>query len=931
MFIFLIRSYSLVLISFGVSLIVEYNNTLYLCVDNLFAVIGVVGTFPLINDYTKLLQSGKLFGLSILLFLILNIGLVSAISWCFDGISMPSIYESLSLLYGGDKGRSGQALFKVHNLYEDVTAYWNSGQTYLFPTNWFLDEAIIMNYIFYVPELAFVFCLFSVFFHGLFATTVRDVELDEYPILVNYYVLIMSGVFFSVAFLFYEMNYFFFEYFCLTEQVDLTPISGHGFVWNQHFNTFKENTFLNIIQDTWPVELNQRLTVLQKLHLQPFVTINFFIKYTGVLCLIQSICNPLVIYIKICFALLASFMLLIIGCSTFFNNHRLNNYEFAFIFSLVVYTSWILLATVSWLILYLTLELQALCLLILIAWDKNSILALNTSLKYGVVNIVASALFLFGIIHLILLQGDHMISYTLMTLNFHLKRSNVDTLMDFIFNTDFWGGTAIAPSITLLPEQVSNASAYFNNRQIKYIIDQYQNNLELEVDFPAFSNYLNIRLHDLYSDAILNFTSYLFVKNTPLQLAMSNYREAIEAVLPRFHYNLAYSPFMCLVSERFIDRGLLGTNYSEGQWGDFFQLSQYRKITFLTNVPYYSQVSTLTLSFILTGLLIKLGAAPVAFWVAEVYAGMSVPVLILFSTLPKLTYIFILFNSILAQFYNLSVYSVTYAVEVLPFIQTMFLLLALASAGIGALGLLKEHSNIYKFLAWSSIINLGFLFLICSFSLIAPTAYSIGEFGRLNKENFMGQSLQNGLTLSLLFFIYYFIQIIFVLGVFNFYFFTYYQRSIQYFSDLLVFGRHSTSKPLLMVLSLSFLSLFGLPPLAGFWGKFFVLLKLMQSYDITVISISCMLLILIINIIGGFGYIKMVYILIAEQRKESNLLFLTEVKWNQILFIGYFIFFILWQYFSFVCFQSCFNFLTFFDFCLLGDVQTVENLISFLP
>lgn len=921
MFIFFIQNYSLVMISFGVSLIVEYMHTLLCCVDNLFAVIGVVGTFPLINDYTKLLQSGKLFGLSVLIFFILNIMLVSAISWCFDWISMPSLYDSLSILYGGDKGRTGQALFKVHNLYEDVTAYWNFGQTYLFPTNWFLDEAMIINYIFYVPELVFLFCLFSVFFHGLFATTVRDVELDEYPILVNYYILIMSGVFFSVAVLFYEMNFFFLEYFCLTEDAELSSLSGYGHVWNQQFQTFKEHAFLNLDTER-PDELSQRLMVLQKLHLQPFVLINFFIKYTGVLCLMQSICNPIIIYIKICFALLASFILLIIGCSAFFNNHRLNNYEFAFIFSLVIYTSWVLLATVSWLILYLTLELQALCLLILIAWDKNSILALNTSLKYGVVNIVASALFLFGIIHLILLQGDHIISYTLITLNFHLKRSNVDTLVDFLFNTDFWPGVAISPSISSLSVQTSNASAYFNSRQIKYLIDQQQNDFALIPDYIAFANYLNIRLQDLYSGAILNFNQYLFHNSTSFHLGITQYREVIETWLPKFHYHPSYSPFMCFVSERFIDRGLSGINYSEDQWGTFFQLSQYRKIMFLTCAP-YSQIYTVTLSFILTGLLIKLGAAPVAFWVAEVYAGMSVPVLMLFSTLPKLTYIFILFNSILAQFYNLSVYSVTYATEVLPVIQTLFLLLALVSAVTGALGLLKEHSNIAKFLAWSSIINLGFLFLICSFSLIAPSVYPIGEFGRVNKENFLGQSLQNGLTLSLLFFIFYFIQIIFVLGVLNFYFFTYYQRSILYFSDLLVFGRHSTSKPLLVVLSLSFLSLFGLPPLAGFWGKFFVFLKLIQSYDMTLMSISFMLLILVINIIGGFGYIKIVYMLIAEQRKESNLLFLTEVRWNQVIFIGYLVFFILWQFFSFSCFQLCFNFLTFFDFCLLGDVVSL--------
>lgn len=183
----------------------------------------------------------------------------------------------------------------------------------------------------------------------------------------------------------------------------------------------------------------------------------------------------------------------------------------------------------------------------------------------------------------------------------------------------------------------------------------------------------------------------------------------------------------------------------------------------------YTKV-TLTQSLILVGFLIKLGAAPLHQWVADVYAGVPLFVTAFYSIFVKLV-LFILFLRFALSF--ASAKEVEFA--------------ALASLVIGCFGTLRQV-DIKRFLAYGSIAHTGYLLMG---DLVATYTY-----------------LATYVLASLLFF-----SILLSARING--------RELIYLADLRFLGQSSNlmDRTILVVV---LASMAGLPPFAGFYGKMLV-------------------------------------------------------------------------------------------------------------
>jgi len=188
------------------------------------------------------------------------------------------------------------------------------------------------------------------------------------------------------------------------------------------------------------------------------------------------------------------------------------------------------------------------------------------------------------------------------------------------------------------------------------------------------------------------------------------------------------------------------------------------------------------LVFLICGLAFKVSAAPFHMWTPDVYEGSPTPVTALLAAAPKIAAM-VLFARVLTQAFP---HAITQWSQVITAI-------ALISVTVGALGGLVQK-NLKRLLAYSSIANIGY-------ALLGLAAGS-----------------QNGMQAMLMFMVLYVIDV------------------TGFFACLLALSRNG--KPMETLSSLSglvrerpalaiaitilSLSVLGLPPLSGFWAKFFV-------------------------------------------------------------------------------------------------------------
>nr|AHX02555.1 NADH dehydrogenase subunit 2 [Sebdenia flabellata] len=225
-------------------------------------------------------------------------------------------------------------------------------------------------------------------------------------------------------------------------------------------------------------------------------------------------------------------------------------------------------------------------------------------------------------------------------------------------------------------------------------------------------------------------------------------------------------------------------------------------------------------TFILIALLFKLSSAPFHMWAPDVYEGAPTSVTALFSILPKIAILGLLFRFLIFSFHDF-----------ILFWRNFILICTVLSLLIGALGAFMQIKW-KRFFAYSSINHIGFFLL----------ALLIGNL----------DSIANAIF-------YVIIYILTMLGVFSFVmslrFFKYpYHYQTRYIKDLDSLAKFN---PLLAFsLTLILFSMAGIPPLAGFFAKFFILFTALQTYSIGV----CIFAVLI-SCITCFYYIRLIKIM----------------------------------------------------------------------
>lgn len=254
---------------------------------------------------------------------------------------------------------------------------------------------------------------------------------------------------------------------------------------------------------------------------------------------------------------------------------------------------------------------------------------------------------------------------------------------------------------------------------------------------------------------------------------------------------------------------------------------------------------------IFIGILFKLTAAPFHMWAPDVYEGSPFFVTVVFSIVPKIGML-----AVACKIFYFALY------EGLFYWQSIGLFCSIFSIIIGTLKALQQN-KIKRFLAYSSIGHVGFLLL----------GFSTGTI--------------IGIQSLLFYLIVYTIMMINIWSiVISLEIKNKKYTQIKYINDL---QGLSKSNPLLAyTLAINMFSMAGIPPLAGFFAKFYILLSgLESSFNILVIVG------ILFSVISAFYYIRFIKIIFFD---ESNTGFLQESK------LGYFHSIILGITFLFILF-----------------------------
>ena len=228
--------------------------------------------------------------------------------------------------------------------------------------------------------------------------------------------------------------------------------------------------------------------------------------------------------------------------------------------------------------------------------------------------------------------------------------------------------------------------------------------------------------------------------------------------------------------------------------------------------------------FVLVGLAFKVSAVPFHMWTPDVYEGSPTSITSFFAIVPKIAGLAVILRFMDIPFKN-----------IIDEWQLIIIFISVASMILGAVAAIGQK-NIKRLMAYSSIGHIGY----------ALAGVATGT--------------EAGYSSSV---IYISIYIIMNLGVFSCIFMM--RKDGKYFEEIDSLSGLSKSNPLL---SISFLILFfslaGIPPLGGFFAKFYIFMAVIenQMYALAVIGLTT-------TVISAFYYLKVIKIIYFDESKES--------------------------------------------------------------
>jgi len=201
----------------------------------------------------------------------------------------------------------------------------------------------------------------------------------------------------------------------------------------------------------------------------------------------------------------------------------------------------------------------------------------------------------------------------------------------------------------------------------------------------------------------------------------------------------------------------------------------------ITGILQVSNLTILGLIFFFAGLSFKISLVPFHFWTADVYEGAPINVASYLSVISKGAAVFIMMLILFNVFKNL-----------ISIWQPMLYIVAVATMFIGNLFALRQQ-NMKRFLAFSSVAQAGFMLL----GIIDGAAF--------------------GATSVVYFVLVYLFSNLGAFGVVQAIFHKTGKENMDDYN-----GLYRTNPMLSMVMMLALFSLAGIPPVAGFFGKFFL-------------------------------------------------------------------------------------------------------------
>ena len=233
---------------------------------------------------------------------------------------------------------------------------------------------------------------------------------------------------------------------------------------------------------------------------------------------------------------------------------------------------------------------------------------------------------------------------------------------------------------------------------------------------------------------------------------------------------------------------------------------------------------TFGIVFILVGLAFKISAVPFHMWAPDVYEGSPTSVTLFFTMVPKIAALTVFIRFLYIPFLNL-----------IDQWQTILIFLSIASMLFGAIAAIGQ-TNLKRLIAYSSIGHVGYT--------LAGVATGSNE----------------GIQSSV---IYISIYVLMNLGLFSCLLMM--KRNNEYYEKIDDLAGLSKNHPLLSISLLIILfSLAGIPPLAGFFAKFYIFKSVLQQsmYFLAIVG-------LLSTVVAAFYYLRIIKIMYFDKEKEK--------------------------------------------------------------
>jgi NADH-quinone oxidoreductase subunit N len=224
--------------------------------------------------------------------------------------------------------------------------------------------------------------------------------------------------------------------------------------------------------------------------------------------------------------------------------------------------------------------------------------------------------------------------------------------------------------------------------------------------------------------------------------------------------------------------------------------------------------------FLIAGLAFKVSAVPFHMWTPDVYEGSPTPVTAFFAAAPKLAAMALFTRAMIAPFPS-----------IVPDWQQIIVFISIASMVLGAFAAIGQR-NIKRLLAYSSIGHMGF-------ALIGLASGSLdGVRGVI---------------------IYMAIYMIMTVGTFACVLAM--RRSTGAVEEIYdLSGLARTNKLMAFILAMLMFSLAGIPPLAGFFAKYFVFMAAIKANLVTLAVIG-----VISSVVGAYYYLLIVKVMYFDE------------------------------------------------------------------